>query len=154
MWWFYYWRKSGKCHQGSFHWSSKGRKVNKLNCFRDLAGKHSSSARQRKPTNLQNTAGASKDTIVLQLVPKMSRKHHRALHCSSPHVMLPATRFEGERRERGKKNKLGRSANFALDVSSKLRPNKPQNRKSNPQRHSSSPNKVPLVLTTARKWLN
>lgn len=146
---FYCWRKSEKCHQGSFHQSNKGRKVNKQNCFRDLVGKHSSSARQGEPTNLQNTAGASKNTVVPQLVPKMSRKHHRALHCSSPHAMLPETRFEGEGKL--KRKRLGRFANFALDVSSKLRPNKPQNRKSNPQTHSSSPNKVLLVLTTAQK---
>lgn len=95
----YCWRKNEKCHQGSFHRSSKGRKVNKQNCFGDLAGKLSSSARQGQPTNIQNTAGASKGTVVLQLVPRMTRKHHGALNCSSPHATLPATRFEGETRE-------------------------------------------------------
>lgn len=99
-------QKKQKASLCSFHWNSKGRKVNKQNCFRGLAGKHSSSTRQGEPTNLQNSAGASKDTVVLQLMPRTTRKHHRALNCSSPHVMMAAARFEGERREMEREKSL------------------------------------------------
>jgi len=47
-----------------FHQSSRGRKLNKHIYFRDLAEKHSFSARQEDPINLRDTKGASEDTAL------------------------------------------------------------------------------------------